>query len=49
LSGALQRPITRFFARYSRWVNLVSGLLILGLGVYDLIKNWQLIITTLGL
>ena len=40
LGGALQRPITIFFARHSRWVNLVSGLLILGLGIYDLIINW---------
>ena len=40
LGGALQRPITVFFARHSRWVNLASGLLILGLGVYDLVINW---------
>ena len=40
LGGALQRPITIFFARHSRWVNLVSGLLILGLGIYDLVINW---------
>lgn len=40
LGGALQRPITIFFAHHSRWVNLVSGLLILGLGIYDLIINW---------
>ena len=48
LSGALQRPITRFFARYSRWVNLASGLLILGLGVYDLNINWQFISSAFG-
>ncbi|MDK2979861.1 MAG: cytochrome c-type biosis protein [Chloroflexota bacterium] len=41
LGGALQRPITVFFARHSRWVNLVSGLLILGLGIYDLVINWS--------
>jgi cytochrome c-type biogenesis protein len=40
LGGALQRPITIFFARHSRLVNLVSGLLILGLGIYDLVINW---------
>ncbi len=40
LGGALQRPITLFFARHSRAVNFVSGLLILGLGIYDLMKNW---------
>lgn len=49
LGGALQRPITRFFARHSRWVNLVSGLLILGLGIYDLALNWEFILAGLGL
>jgi len=49
LGGALQKPITRFFARYSRVVNLVSGLLILGLGVYDLWVNWDFITAGLGL
>jgi len=48
LGGALQKPITRFFARHSRWVNLVSGLLILGLGVYDLVVNWAFISAGLG-
>jgi len=43
MGGALQKPITRFFARYSRWVNLFSGILILGLGVYDLWINWEFI------
>lgn len=49
LGGALQKPITRFFARNARWVNLVSGLLILGLGVYDLYVNWRFIAAGLGL
>ncbi len=49
LGGALQMPITRFFARYSRWVNLFSGLVILGLGVYDLWVNWDFILAGLGL
>jgi cytochrome c-type biogenesis protein len=48
LGGALQRPITRFFARHSRWVNLVSGLIILGLGLYDLYINWGFIRSGLG-
>jgi len=43
MGGALQKPITRFFAQYSRWVNLFSGILILGLGVYDLWVNWEFI------
>ncbi len=48
LSGALQKPITIFFARHSRWVNLISGLLILGLGIYDLAANWEFIKSGLG-
>ncbi len=48
MGGALQKPITRFFARHSRWVNLLSGLLIVGLGVYDLWANWDFIIAGLG-
>ncbi len=43
LGGALQRPIAVFFARHSRLVNLASGALILGLGIYDLAANWELI------
>jgi cytochrome c-type biogenesis protein len=48
MGGTLQKPITRFFARYSRWVNLLSGLLIVGLGVYDLWINWDFIIAGLS-
>jgi cytochrome c-type biogenesis protein len=43
LSGAAQRHITRFFARYSRLINLVSGLLLVGIGLYDLWLNRELI------
>ena len=49
LGGALQKPITRFFAKNSRIVNIVSGLLIIGLGVYDLYVNWEFISVGLGL
>ncbi len=48
MGGALQKPITRFFAQHSRWINLLSGLLIVGLGVYDLWVNWDFIIAGLG-
>jgi len=48
MGGALQKPITRFFAQHSRWINLLSGLLIVGLGVYDLWTNWGFIIAGLG-
>ena len=48
MGGAFQKPITRFFAQHSRWINLLSGLLIVGLGVYDLWTNWDFIIAGLG-
>lgn len=43
LSGALQRRLTRAFARHSRLVNLVGGLLLVGIAIYDLAINWELI------
>ena len=43
LSGAAQRWITRQFALRARSINLVSGLLLLGIGIYDLTINWPLI------
>lgn len=42
LSGALQRQLTVFFARHSRIVNFIGGLLLVGVAVYDLSQNWQL-------
>jgi len=42
-SGAAQRWITRQFALRARAINLVSGLLLVGIGVYDLYVNWGLI------
>ncbi|MBN1303381.1 MAG: cytochrome c biogenesis protein CcdA [Anaerolineales bacterium] len=43
LSGAAQRWITTQFARRARVINLVSGLLLLAVGIYDLTVNWPLI------
>jgi cytochrome c-type biogenesis protein len=43
LSGAAQRWITRQFAVRARLVNLVGGLLLVGIGIYDLWSNWDLI------
>ena len=49
LSGASQRWITRQFAIHTRLINLVGGLLLVGIGVYDLWSNWELIaIYTMG-
>ena len=43
LSGAAQRWITRQFALRARMINVVSGLLLLGVGIYDLSVNWSLL------
>lgn len=43
LSGAAARWITRAFARRARLINVVSGLLLVGIGIYDLSVNWELI------
>lgn len=43
LSGAAQRWITRQFAIRARLINILSGLLLLGVGIYDLSVNWPLI------
>ncbi|MEP7134859.1 MAG: cytochrome c biogenesis protein CcdA [Chloroflexota bacterium] len=42
LSAALQRQLTSFLARHSRRVNLVAGILLVGVAVYDLSTNWNL-------
>lgn len=47
LSGATQQWIVRFFARNARTINIVGGLLLVGVGLYDLISNWELINTYL--
>jgi cytochrome c-type biogenesis protein len=48
LSGTLQRQITRFFAVHARMVNLVGGLLLVGIGIYDLWSNLGLILAYIG-
>ncbi len=45
LSGAAAQWITREFARRARLINVVSGLLLVGIGIYDLYVNWDLITT----
>jgi cytochrome c-type biogenesis protein len=42
-SGAAQRWITRQFALRAHVINVISGLLLLGVGAYDLSVNWPLI------
>jgi len=43
LSGVLQRQLTVYFARNSRIVNFSGGLLLIGVVIYDLNKNWELL------
>ena len=43
LSGAAARWITLQFARQARLINLLSGVLLVGIGIYDLAANWDLI------
>jgi cytochrome c-type biogenesis protein len=43
LSGTLQRQITTLFARHSRIVNFIGGMLLVGVAIYDLSKNWELL------
>src|SRR5687767_3068535 len=43
LSAALQRRLTTLFARYSRIVNFIGGVILIGVALYDLTKNWQLL------
>jgi cytochrome c-type biogenesis protein len=49
LSGATQQGIVRFFARNSRVINLIGGLLLIGVGIYGLASNWDLISTYLSI
>lgn len=45
LSGAAQRWITRLFARRARPINVIGGILLIGVALYDLYSNWELIRT----
>ena len=43
LSGTLQRQLTSLFARHSRVINIIGGLLLISVAVYDLSKNWDML------
>ncbi len=43
LSAANQRWIIRQFTLHGRLINVVGGLLLIGIGVYGLASNWELI------
>jgi len=48
LSGALQRRLTRWFARHSRAINVVGGLLLIAIAIYDLAENWNTLVLYYG-
>jgi len=43
LSAAFQRRLTALFARHSQYMNLIGGMLLVGVAIYDLSKNWELL------
>jgi cytochrome c-type biogenesis protein len=43
LTSTTQRWITRMFAVHAHHINTLSGLLLISVGIYDLISNWELI------
>ena len=45
LAGGLQRQITQMLARRARLINLIAGLMLVGIGLYDVSVNWELIST----
>lgn len=43
LSGALQRRLTTLFARHGEAINRLGGVLLVGVAVYDLRQNWEML------
>jgi cytochrome c-type biogenesis protein len=43
LSARFQRQVTALFAKHSRVVNLLGGLLLVGVALYDLRLNWGML------
>jgi cytochrome c-type biogenesis protein len=43
LSGALQRQLTVLLARHSRLINIIGGLLLVGIAIYDVAQNWSML------
>ncbi len=48
LSGAWQHRLTRAFAQHARLINVLGGLLLMAVGVYDLWANFPFLVTYLG-
>jgi hypothetical protein len=47
-SGAAQKWIVRIFTTHTRLINLIGGILLIGVGIYDFINNWELVKTYLA-
>jgi len=45
LAGGSQRQLTQLLARHTRAINLIAGVLLVGIGIYDLALNWELVST----
>lgn len=45
LAGGMQRQLTQLLARHARLINFIAGMLLVGIGLYDLSLNWDLIST----
>jgi cytochrome c-type biogenesis protein len=43
LSGGFQRQITGSFARHSRLINVIGGILLIGIVIFDLVQNWPML------
>jgi cytochrome c-type biogenesis protein len=43
LSGALQRQLAGWFARQARLINIIGGVLLIGIAIYDLYTNWPML------
>ncbi len=43
LSGALQQRLTRLFTRYSWRINVIGGLFLIGVALYDIAQNWDML------
>jgi cytochrome c-type biogenesis protein len=48
LARARQDTVVRFLARHHRKIELLSGVLLIGAGLYDLWLNWETILLTFG-
>jgi cytochrome c-type biogenesis protein len=49
VSGVLQKTITRWLARHTRLINIIGGVLLIGIAVFDLWNNWGMIRLVFGL